>query len=65
MDKLLGVNEVCEILKERPDQVYALARRGIIPSVRLGRKVKFSEREIQEFIRNGGQALPGGWREEG
>ncbi|RQD72686.1 MAG: DNA-binding protein [Tindallia sp. MSAO_Bac2] len=62
--KLLNVQDVSEMLGENVDWVYRAAREGIIPSVRLGRKVKFSEEAITEFIRSGGKALPGVWRRE-
>lgn len=64
MTKLLTASKVAEQLDESVEWVYRAAREGIIPSVRLGRKVKFSEEAINEFIRNGGKALPGGWRRE-
>ncbi len=64
MTKLLSSLQVAEMLGESREWVYMAAREGIIPSVRLGRKVKFSEKAINEFIENGGKALPGGWRRE-
>ena len=41
---------------------YAMARGNICPSVRLGRQVRFIPEQIDEWLRSGGQALPGGWR---
>ena len=64
MTKLLNVDQVAELMGESREWVYTAARENIIPSVRLGRKVKFSEKAINEFIENGGKALPGGWRRE-
>ena len=34
------------------------------PSVRIGRRVFIDMERWQEFKRNGGAALPGGWRRE-
>lgn len=64
MSKLLNAYQVADLLDESVEWVYRAAREGIIPSVRLGRKVKFSEEAINEFIRSGGKALPGGWKRE-
>ena len=43
---------------------YELARQGICPHVRLGRQVRFVPEQIEAWIQSGGQALPGGWRQE-
>ena len=66
MTKLLSAEQVAEMLGESKEWVYMAARESILPSVRLGRKVKFSEKAIDEFIESGGKALPGpgGWRRE-
>ena len=64
MTKLLNAEQVADLMGESREWVYMAARENIIPSVRLGRKVKFSEKAITEFIENGGKALPGGWRRE-
>ena len=62
--KLMAVGEVADILGVRVHRVYELARQGIIPAVKIGRQVRFSPKRIREFIENGGQGLPGGWRRE-
>lgn len=46
------------------DRAYELARRNILPHVRLGRQVRFVPEQIDAWIEAGGQALPGGWRQE-
>ena len=63
-DKLLKSTEVAELLDVKPERVFALAREGILPSVRLGRQLRFSNEAIVEFIKNGGKSFPGGWRKE-
>ena len=63
-EKLMNSNEVAEILFISNERVYALAREGILPCVRLGRQLRFSPGKISQFIENGGKALPGGWRRE-
>ena len=35
-------------------QVYELAKRGVLPHVKLGRLVRFDEEAIETFIRSGG-----------
>lgn len=37
-------------------RAYALARENIVPSVRIGRLVRFDPVRIEEFIRAGGNA---------
>ena len=68
MNRLMSAAETAGILygdEKKTDRVYRLAREGIIPCVRLGRQLRFSPKKVEEFIENGGQALPGGWRKEG
>ncbi len=64
MLKLISAERTAEMLDEKIDAVYRFAREGILPCVRIGRKVKFSEKVLEEFIKTGGKALPGGWRRE-
>jgi len=48
-------------------RAYELARVGILPDgvvVRLGRQIRFDEDALVDWIRGGGQALPGGWKRE-
>lgn len=41
-----------------------LARRGIIPSVRLARTVRVDPQQLERWISDGGKALPGGWKRD-
>jgi hypothetical protein len=44
-----------------------MARCGILPAgvvVKLGRHWRVNPERLEEFIDNGGQALPGGWRRQ-
>ena len=36
-------------------KLYDLVRRGIVPSVRLGRLIRFDEDQLETWIQNGGQ----------
>ena len=63
--RLRNVDWVKEILNLGTRQrAYELARLGLIPSVRIGRTVRFDEDQIREFVRTGGRGLPGGWRRD-
>ncbi|MBM3762425.1 MAG: DNA-binding protein [Acidobacteria bacterium] len=44
---------------------YRMIREGILPAgvvVRVGRRMLINADKLQQWIDNGGQALPGGWR---
>jgi excisionase family DNA binding protein len=62
--RLLSIAEVARLLGVREARVYELAKSGTLPSVRLGRQVRIDEGRLAEWIRNGGAALPGGWKRE-
>lgn len=62
--KLLTVGEVADVLRVPKARAYDLFRAGAIRSVRIGRQVRVSQSDLQEFLRNGGHVLPGGWRRE-
>ena len=64
MDKLLTIEEVAALLGVRRERGYELARLGVIPAVRLGRQVRVDRAALEQWIRCGGRALPGGWRRE-
>ncbi|WP_235062544.1 helix-turn-helix domain-containing protein [Thermoanaerobacterium aotearoense] len=56
--------EVARILDLKEDRVYALARQGIIPVVRIGRQLRIDPTKLQQWIDNGGQGFAGGWKKE-
>ena len=55
--RLLTVEEVAEILGVAVRRTYELARTGLLPSVRLGRQVRFDEDALRRFIDSGGRTL--------
>jgi len=59
---LLRAPEVAELLDLSTDRVYALARQGRIPNVKIGRSVRFARAAVGAWIESGGEGLPGGWR---
>ena len=58
------LTEVWPTLFPDTRRVYALAVDGVIPCVRVGRRVHFDLEAVERWIAAGGQALPGGWRRE-
>lgn len=60
--RLLTAKETAEFLKVTLPRVYELARTGLIPSVRMGRQVRFHETKLMEWIERGGSSLQ---KEEG
>ena len=63
--RLLSMKEASEMLLISTSRGYEMARQGILPHgvvVRLGRQLRVNEERLQEWLDNGGQALPGGWR---
>ena len=54
MKELLTADQVAARLGIHPDQVYYHARKGQIPSVRIGRSVWFVEDQIDRWLEAGG-----------
>jgi putative molybdopterin biosynthesis protein len=61
-ESLLTAQQVAVLLQVPTARVYQLAREGLIPTVRLGRQVRVSASALNEWIADGGRALPDGWR---
>jgi excisionase family DNA binding protein len=55
--RMLTAEEASALLRVRLPQLYALARDGVIPSVRIGRAVRFSSTRLKEWIDAGGAGL--------
>jgi excisionase family DNA binding protein len=56
--KLLRLGEVAEMLDVPPARVYEMARRGLLPVVRMGRQVRVDPEQLETWIEAGGQPLP-------
>ena len=52
------------ILNLKEHRIYDLEREKILPSVFIGRQIRFSGAAIEEFIEKGEKRLPGGWKRE-
>ena len=62
--RIVGVKPIAELLDVKPARVYELAQRDILPHIKLGRQVRFDMAKVEAWLEAGGQALPGGWRQE-
>jgi excisionase family DNA binding protein len=49
-EPLLRPEDVADLLACSPKTVYAWATRGVLPSVRLGRMVRFRAQDVRRFI---------------
>ena len=64
MHSLISAEQAAKLLNVSVPRVYDLARSEILPCVRLGRQLRFSEQALTDWINSGGQSLPGGWKRE-
>lgn len=55
MDKLLDINQLSRLLSVKPKTIYHWVHIDYIPYHRLGRLVRFSEREVEEWLRKMGK----------
>jgi excisionase family DNA binding protein len=61
MPRLLRIPEVAQILAVSPQRAYELARKDLLPVVRVGRQVRVDPRRLEEWIAEGGGTLEGEW----
>ncbi len=62
-ESLLTAQQVAAVLQVPKARVYQLAREGLLPAVRLGRRqIRVSASALNDWIADGGRALPDGWR---
>ena len=59
---MLTVDEVATQLRVTSGAVYGLVREGLLPCIRVGRRIRIAERVLANFIEAGGRAWAGGWR---
>ena len=55
-DRLMLPEEVAQRLQVKLSWVYMAARQKILPSVKMGRWVRFKESDVEAFIAKGGQS---------
>lgn len=49
----IGIDEACRIIQKAKSTVYALVRKGLLPSYKRGKKLFFFEDELIEWIAKG------------
>lgn len=52
---LLRSNEVAAILQLPRQRVCVLARKGLLPAIRVGRQFRFDPEKLRQFCAEGGQ----------
>ena len=63
--RLMKIDEVARVLDVPVDRGYALARKGVIPVVRIGRQVHVDRDQLAAWIEGGGWLggrLEWGWQ---
>ena len=50
MDKLMTAKELASYMRLNPLTVYRKAREGEIPSVRVGRSIRFKKEQIDKWL---------------
>ncbi|MFW6106558.1 MAG: helix-turn-helix domain-containing protein [bacterium] len=53
-NELLTVDEVADFLRVKPSTVYEWAKQGKIPASKVGRLWRFSRKDVEAWVRNGG-----------
>ena len=65
--RVLTIAQTAAILQMTKPRVYEMVRQGILPPgvvVHFGRQVRINEQRFRAWLDDGGQALPGGWRQQ-
>lgn len=62
--RLLTSKVVADRLGLTEAELYRAVREGVVPAVRIGRRLRFDPVRLNAWLEAGGQALPGGWRRE-
>lgn len=49
----IGIEDACRIIQKAKPTIYALVRKGLLPSYKRGKKLFFFEEELLEWIAKG------------
>ena len=49
----IGIEDACRIIQKAKSTIYALVRKGLLPSYKRGKKLFFFEDELLEWIAKG------------
>lgn len=63
MDELITKDEVCSWLKISRATIDRWRSQGM-PCIKVGRKVRFEENKVKEWISNNFEQQYGGWRDD-
>jgi excisionase family DNA binding protein len=61
-DPLVRIPIIARLLDVPESTVYGLVRRKLLPAVKVGRHIRFSEPRVREFIERGGTVAKDGQR---
>jgi len=50
MEKLLTPQEIAEVLGVQPSTIYQWTHQGYIPHVKLGKFVRFKEKDVEKWV---------------
>jgi hypothetical protein len=62
MAELLRAASAAKKLDISVDRLYSLSRDGIIPTCYLGRMIRWDDKQLDNFIQQGGRRFDGGWK---
>ena len=67
MGELVMVGRAAQELAVSDKRAYEMCRTGILPpgvAIKMGRQWRVDMRALRQWIADGGQGLPGGWRKK-
>ncbi|PKK82035.1 MAG: hypothetical protein CVT49_15735 [candidate division Zixibacteria bacterium HGW-Zixibacteria-1] len=50
MEKLLTPQEIAEVLGVQPSTIYQWTHQGFIPHVKIGKFVRFKEKDVEKWV---------------
>ena len=57
MHRLVEIDEACKITRKAKPTIYTLARKGLIPAYKKGKKLYFYEDELLKWIEEGRKVI--------
>ena len=55
--RIVEIDETCKITRKAKSTIYTLARKGLIPTYKRGKKLYFYEDELLQWIESGRKTL--------
>lgn len=50
MERLLTIDELAEVLSAKKSTIYGWVHLGLIPHIKVGRLLRFRERDIEKWL---------------